>query len=137
MIVLQKFGFKESKYERPQDAWVCGHLADGKPCDLGPGLDGRCRVTTVCRPRLENERWQCRRSASAGGPCQAGPLPDGQCCMNLQRCMPRPSLRTKRTRSALAATALVIGIMAAMLGGKAGEQFMIPGKLSSPHARLP
>ena len=136
MIVLQKFGFKESKYERPQDAWVCGRLADGKPCELGPGLDGRCRVTTVCQPRLEGERWQCRRSAGAGGPCQAGPLPDGQCCMTLERCVPRPSLRTKRKRGAVAALALMIGILAAMLGGKAGQQFMMPGKLSSPHAGL-
>jgi len=136
MIVLQKFGFKESKYERPQDAWVCGHLADGKPCDLGPGLDGRCRVTTVCQPRLENERWQCRRSASAGGPCQAGPLPGGRCCMALERCVPRPSLRRKRKRSVFAATALMIGVLAIGLGGEAGRQFMMPGKLSSHHAGL-
>jgi hypothetical protein len=136
MIVLQKFGFRESKYERPQDAWVCGHLADGNPCDLGPGLEGRCRVTTVCQPRLENERWQCRRSAIAGGPCQPGPLPDGQCCMTLERCVPRPSLRTKRKRSAFAAAALMVGILAFVMGGKTGHQFMMPGKLSSHHAGL-
>jgi len=136
MIVLQKFGFKDIKYERPQDAWICGHLAEGKPCDLGPGLDGRCQVTTVCQPRLEGARWQCRRSASAGGPCQAGPLPDGQCCMILERCVPRPSLRTKRRRGAIAATTLMIGVLAALLGGKAGEQYMMPGKLSAPHAGL-
>ena len=136
MIVLQKFGFRESKYERPQDAWVCGHLADGKPCDLGPGPDGRCRVTTVCQPRLENGRWQCRRPAPAGGPCQSGPLPEGQCCQALERCVPRPSLRTKRKRSALWATALMIGILAVVMGGKAGRQYMMPGKLSSHHAGL-
>lgn len=136
MIVLQKFGFKESKYERPQDAWVCGRLADGKPCDLGPGADGRGCVTTACQPRLENDRWQCRRSANAGGPCQAGPLPDGQCCMTLERCVPRPSLRTKRRRATFAAMALTIGLLVLVMGGEAGRHFMMPGKLSSHHAGL-
>ena len=136
MIVLQKFGFKESKYERPQDSWVCGRLAEGKPCELGPGLNGRCRVTTVCQPRLENDRWQCRRPASAGGPCEAGPLPDGQCCMTLERCVPRPSLRTRRKRSVVAALALVVGVLAVTVGGKGGRYFMMPNKLSAPHAGL-
>ena len=40
MIILQKFGFKESKYERPQDRWVCGYLADGRPCTRGPDRTG-------------------------------------------------------------------------------------------------
>ncbi len=136
MIVLQKFGFKESRYERPQDAWVCGRLAEGKPCELGPSLDGRCCVTTVCQPRLENDRWQCRRSASAGGPCQAGPLPDGQCCTTLERCVPRPSLRTRRKRSTLAALALTVGVLAVAMGGEEGRHFMMPNKLSAPHAGL-
>ena len=136
MIILQKFGFKESRYERPQDAWICGHLADGKPCELGPGLDGRCRLTTVCQPRLENDRWLCRRSANAGGPCQAGPLPDGQCCTTLERCVPHRSLRAKRRRGTLAAVALMVGILAVFLGGEGGRHFMMPGKLSAPHAGL-
>ena len=56
MIVLQKFDHKESRYERPQDKWVCGHLAAGNPCTRGPGKDGRCGVTTVCQPRMEKGR---------------------------------------------------------------------------------
>jgi len=136
MIVLQKFGFKESKYERPQDAWVCGHLADGKPCELGPGPNGRCRVTTACQPRLENGRWECRRSPSQGGPCAAGPLPDGQCCLSLETCVPRPSLRMKRKRGVLWATALMIGILAVALGSRDARQYMMPGKLSTHHAGL-
>jgi hypothetical protein len=136
MIILQKFGFKESRYERPQDAWICGHLADGKPCELGPGLDGRCRLTTVCQPRLENDRWLCRRSGNAGGPCQAGPLPDGRCCMTLERCVPHRSLRAKRRRSTIAAIALTVGVLAVFLGGEGGRHFMMPGRLSAPHAGL-
>lgn len=136
MIILQKFGFKESRYERPQDAWICGRLADGQPCEQGPGLDGRCCVTTVCQPRLENDRWQCRRSANAGGPCQAGPLPDGQCCTTSEGCVPRRSARSKRRRGTLAAMALMVGVLVVFLGGEGGRHFMMPGKLSSHHAGL-
>lgn len=136
MIVLQKFGFKESKYERPQDAWICGRLADGNPCELGPGLDGQCCGTAACQPRLENGRWQCRRSANAGGPCQAGPFPDGRCCMALEPCVPRRSLRSKRGRLVAAATALMVGLIAFFLSGEEGRHFMTPGKLSSHHASL-
>lgn len=136
MIVLQKFGFKDSRYERPQDNWICGRLADGNPCELGPGLDGRCCVTTVCQPRLENDRWQCRRAANAGGPCGAGPFPDGRCCIASERCVPRRSLRSKRRRTAVACVALMIGLVGAIMGGKEGRHFMMPGALSSHHAGL-
>ena len=136
MIILQKFGFKESRYERPQDEWVCGRLADGQPCELGPSLNGQCCGTSGCQPRLEKDRWLCRRPASAGGCCEAGPLPDGQCCMSLEPCVPRRSLRSKRKRSAIAAVALVVGILAVFLGGEEGRHFMMPGKLSSHHAGL-
>jgi hypothetical protein len=136
MIILQKFGFKESRYERPQDAWICGRLADGNPCELGPSLNGQCCATSGCQPRLEKDRWLCRRPASAGGCCEAGPLPDGQCCVSLEPCVPRRSLRSKRKRGTMAAVALVVGILAVFLGGEEGRHFMMPGKLSSHHAGL-
>ena len=136
MIILQKFGYKESRYERPKDNWICGRLADGKPCERGPSLDGQCCATSGCQPRLEKDRWLCRRPASAGGPCEAGPLPDGQCCMSREPCVPRRSLRSSRKRGAIAAMALIIGILAVFLGGEEGRHFMMPGKLSSHHAGL-
>jgi tetratricopeptide (TPR) repeat protein len=136
MIILQKFGFKDSRYERPQDAWVCGRLADGNPCEQGPRLDGRCCATTVCRPRLENDRWQCRRAGSAGGPCPKGPFPDGRCCMPLEPCVPHRSLRSKRRRAVIAGMALMIGLIGLFMGGDKGRHFMMPGKLSSHHAGL-
>jgi hypothetical protein len=136
MITLQKFDFKESKYERPQDRWVCGHLAEGKPCALGPGQNGQCRVTTVCEPRMDNGRWQCRRSQQEGGACGAGPLPDGACSQVLEPCIPRPSLRTRRMRAALWATALSIGLVALIVAGGATNRYLMPGALSSHHAGL-
>ena len=81
MTVLQKFGFKDSPYQRPHDKWVCGHLAEGKPCPLGPDMHGKCGAKAACEPHLEDGRWQCRRSALEGGPCEKGPLPDGRCCL--------------------------------------------------------
>lgn len=136
MLVLQKFGFRESKYERPQDRWVCGHLADGKPCSRGPDRDGRCRVATVCTPRQDNGRWACRRSAQEGGPCEAGPFPDGRCCQSMMPCEPQPSLRTLRGRASLWATALAVGIAALLIGAGGASQYLMPGPLTSQHAGL-
>ena len=136
MIILQKFGFKESKYERPQDRWLCGHLADGRPCTRGPDRNGRCRVTTVCTPRQENGRWQCRRSAQEGGPCERGPFPDGRCCLTMTPCQPQPSLRTRRGRAARWASALAVGIVALLLGAGTASKYVMPGPLTSPHAGL-
>ncbi len=133
MSILQKFGFRDSPYERPQDKWVCGRLAEGKPCARGPDARGRCRVTTVCQPHLEGERWQCRRSPVEGGPCEDGPLPDGRCCMAIEPCVPKASLRTLRKRTAIWAVSLSIGLVALILGGGQAKQLM-PGPLSAPHA---
>ncbi len=134
MIILQKFGFKESRYERPQDKWVCGHLAEGKPCPLGPGGDGKCRVTTVCQPQMKDGRWECRRSSQDGGPCEDGPLPDGTCCKKLERCVPQSSLRAKRKRATWWAAALAVGLVALILGGGAANEYLMPGPLSQAHA---
>jgi hypothetical protein len=132
MVSLQEFDFRQNKYERPQDKWVCGHLAEGKPCQLGPSPRGTCRVTTICQPRLQNGRWECQRSAQEGGRCRSGPFPDGRCCLTLARCTPERSLRAKRKRANVWATALAIGVVAVILG--CGDQYLMPGQLSSFHA---
>jgi hypothetical protein len=132
MVRLQELDFRENKYERPQDKWVCGHLAEGRPCTLGPSPNGTCRVTTACQPRLQNGRWECQRSGQEGGPCGSGPFADGRCCQTLVRCTPEPSLRAKRKRASLWATALAIGLIAVILG--CGDQYLMPGQLSSFHA---
>jgi hypothetical protein len=56
--------------------------------------------------------------------------------MALEPCVPRRSLRSKRKRGAIAAMALMVGIIAVFMGGKDGRHFMMPGKLSSHHAGL-
>jgi len=134
VLILQKFGFKDSAYARPQDKWVCGRLVDGQPCSLGPTAAGCCQIGNVCKPALENGRWQCRRGPNDGGPCDTGPLPDGQCCQKLEPCVPAPSLRARRKKLTIWAVTLVIGLMALVLGSNQAAQLLMPGPLSSPHA---
>jgi hypothetical protein len=137
MKLFQRIGLKEGKYERPQDKWVCGRLAEGKPCALGPGLDGRCRVTRACQPRQdEHGRWVCRRPPEEGGACEGGPFPDGRCAVALTPCRPQASLRNKRRRAALWATSLAVGLIALLIGGGPAVDRLMPGPLSAAHATL-
>ncbi|WP_417678377.1 hypothetical protein [Roseibium sp.] len=136
MTVLQKFGFKDSPYQRPHDKWVCGHLAEGKPCPLGPDMHGKCGAKAACEPHLEDGRWQCRRSALEGGPCEKGPLPDGRCCLQQEPCVPQPSLRTRRGRMARWAAALAVGLVVLIVASSQAGRFLMPGPLTSAHASL-
>ena len=45
--------FDETRYERPNKDWICGHTCDGCPCRIGPSPSGECRATTECRHRQE------------------------------------------------------------------------------------
>lgn len=83
---------------------------------------------------MEDGRWQCRRGQNDGGPCEKGPLPDGQCCQKLEACSPTPSLRTRRKRVALWASAFCVGLIALAVGSERAGHFLMPGPLSSPHA---
>ena len=136
MTVLQKFGFRDSPYQRPQDKWVCGHLAEGKPCPLGPDMHGKCGATTACEPHLIDGRWQCRRSAQEGGPCEKGPLPDGRCCLQQEPCVPQPSLRSRRGRISRWAAALAVGLVVLVIASSQASRFLMPGPLASSHASL-
>lgn len=136
MADLQKFGFKDSAYERPNDKWVCGRLAEGNPCAIGPDSKGCCRATSVCEPFYEAERWHCRRSELQGGPCEHGPNADGSCCQKFEPCLPKPSLKQKRFRIAMWATIMCIGLIAFLAGSHAVDQFLIPGQMSSSHGSL-
>ncbi len=51
--LLQKFGIRDSQYERPTQKWVCGRSTDGRPCENGPSLKGCCmQPDKPCQPRL-------------------------------------------------------------------------------------
>ena len=110
---LQRFDYRNSGYQRPNQAWVCGWLAKGRPCQIGPDGEGNCRATFECQPTSNNDRWQCNRSELAGGRCDQGPLPNGTCCRAIQRCRldtvtttgrSRRGMRNPQTREVLRAT---------------------------------
>ncbi len=131
--------FDRSKYERPNQDWVCGWTAEGKPCRTGPSPCGECRASFECRPVLEKKpgekkgRWRCTRAPAHGGPCESGPLPDGTCCKPVPRCAPVRSLRSKRGVLSLVIMALLLGVLLAGLSGTWIWRFVSPGPVSMHH----
>lgn len=135
--ILQRFDFRSSKYERPNQDWVCGRLASGKPCQLGPDGSGQCRVVAECAPRQQGDRFICTRTDALGGKCEDGPLPDGSCCRTLTPCAPVPSLRRQRGMISRFSVALVVGILLVLGGSQGSLEFLIsPGPLSSSHSEI-
>jgi hypothetical protein len=132
--------FDRYKYERPNQNWICGKAADGKPCRIGPDGKGQCRATYECQPALELKegetkgRYKCTRPAEYGGPCVSGPLPDGTCCRAITKCVPVRSLRAKRKLLTLSVIGLTAGILLIGLCGLFRAKFINPGKLSSQHS---
>jgi predicted CXXCH cytochrome family protein len=140
-IRLQQTGFKESRYERPNQKWVCGWTCQGKPCSVGPDGRGRCTAgeQANCKPQQKGDRWICTRLTVFGGPCENGPTPQGKCCHPQPEqliCQPRLSLRARRVRVVFMSLALAIGLLAFLLIGPWRMSFISPGKLSNAHAEL-
>lgn len=129
--------FDAQRYERPNQKWICGHAAEGRPCRSGPDNCGRCRATAECAPVLEKKegetkgRWRCTRP---GGPCETGPLPDGSCCRPISKCSPVPTLRTRRGQLTRAVVAATVALLLICLGGSWRGKFINPGELSTPHS---
>ena len=129
--------FDAQNYVRPNQAWTCGHAAEGRCCPLGPDRWGRCQATFECRPVLEIKpgetkgRWKCTRT---GGPCETGPRPDGSCCRPIAPCSPVPSLRWQRGRFTLAVVvACLAGLLIVLGSPPLRNRFFNPGTLSQAH----
>ena len=132
--LLQRFGFKESRYERPNQKWVCGATDEGKPCLHGPNGKGRCGATSECVPLRKGDRWHCTRPAAAGGPCPDGPAPDGSCCRPGSPCAPVRSVRARRVMVTQLTVAFTCGLLLLLLGGSDRWRFLSPGPLTTRHA---
>ncbi len=52
---LQKFGFDESSYERPNRKWTCGRSCDGCPCKEGPKEKPVLNIFTASCSQKENK----------------------------------------------------------------------------------
>ena len=138
---LQEISYTDSQYERPNQKWVCGWSAQGKPCKLGPDGKGKCPAhsESQCTPAKEGDRWHCRRPDVFGGTCDEGPLPDGTCCRPQPEhpvCQPRRSIRTKRGRMVFLTVLLVFGALTLVLRGSWGPAFISPGELIAAHQAI-
>ena len=134
-----RFRQDKSPYERPNFPFRCGRIRIwGKPCSAGPGLNGACGGVSECRPFKNGDRWECRRTPSAGGACENGPSPDGSCCIQAPPCRPKRSLRGYRGRIGLLAFAFVVAIIAAFgfHDGAGALDTSSPGDLSGAHANF-
>lgn len=132
--------FDETRYERPNQNWICGHACDGCPCRIGPSPKGECRATAECTPVLtvkEGEAkgtWKCTRPKDWGGVCPTGPKPDGTCCNAIPKCRPVRSLRHKRGLLVRATVAGSVASLLIMLAGPWREAFINPAPLSQHHS---
>ncbi len=132
--------FDSDSYARPNQEWICGKAADGKPCRVGPSPGGHCRATFECQPALETKegetkgRYKCTRPAEYGGPCDHGPHPDGTCSRAITKCVPKRSLRGKRKVFTIGVIAATAGILLVALCGPFRARVINPGKLSSQHS---
>ncbi len=131
-----EFSFDESRYERPNQDWICGWAADGQACPLGPGKNGTCRGTYQCMPYRKDDRWMCARSPSRGGKCADGPLPDGTCCLPIPPCRPVRSVLAKRKLFTLCTFAFALGSTLLMIGVPQRSAVISPGCPTAAHSTI-
>lgn len=129
-------GLRSIPYQRPNQQWICGHHAEGRPCVIGPDQHGRCVATSECRPIKRGDRWECTRPAAAGGPCADGPGAHGSCALPIERCVPMRSLAARRSLLIRWALLLTVAALALGLSTRWRNAFLLPGDLSSGHAML-
>jgi hypothetical protein len=142
-IPIQNIDFKKSPYERPNQKWVCGWAAQGKPCPHGPNGAGKCAIEdhSTCAPYQDQNtgRYHCNRPTVFGGKCDNGPLPDGSCCSPepvYHPCQPQLSMRAQRSRLTWLVFTFVFVMMTVLLSSQIKWQILNPGPLSSSHAAL-
>lgn len=133
---FQTFGFRDSPYHRPFQKWTCGRAAEGRPCLLGPGRRGECRIRFECRPVRNGDRWVCTRPEGAGGRCDSGPTPEGACGRNPIPCAPVRGLRSRRAQVGRWMAAVTVGLLLILFGGTPGYEAVSQGGLAAPHAEF-
>ncbi len=127
--------YSASRYERPNQPWVCGLAGQGQSCPAGPTARGRCPALAECAPTRNGDRWKCNRSPLRGGPCDAGPTPEGD-CGRVHNCHPMRSLRAIRGRFVRACALLVAGAGIIVLSAGWRDRVIAPGPLAQQHAQL-
>ncbi|MEZ6062879.1 MAG: hypothetical protein R3C19_21250 [Planctomycetaceae bacterium] len=144
-----EFSLDPGIYQRPNQEWECGHLADGCPCPIGPGGRGECLVNQICVPLKTDTGWACGRAKAWGGRCSEGPIPDRNapdqqavCPHAIPPCQPRHSLRRKRRLVSGIVAAASLGFCLFLLGGGSSPnekpfiqtaEWISPGELTARH----
>ena len=139
-------------YQHPHEDTVCGHLAAGAPCAIGPGHCGECRVEQICQPWFNGTQWHCTRAKAFGGRCADGPVPDPEnpeqsasCPHCPPACQPARTVRSKRRLVSGLVAAGALGICLLIIGGSSGNTsttmfsttaIVSPGPLSAHHATM-
>lgn len=127
--------YPATRYERPNQPWVCGLAAEGGSCPAGPSARGHCPAMAECAPIRDGDRWICNRSTLRGGPCDVGPTPDGE-CGRILKCRPTRSLRSIRGRFVSACAMLALGVATIVLASNWRDRAIAPGPLARQHAQL-
>lgn len=136
VTVLGGFGTYKGGYERPTQRWVCGRLAAGGTCRVGPDKRGNCQATFECAPSQVGGEWRCRRAPSSGGPCEQGPDENGQCCRAIPPCTPHLSMRAKRGAAAFWTGMVTIGFLILAITYSGDADVLMPGPMSSAHSTV-
>jgi len=131
VTILGGFGTYKGSYERPNQRWVCGRLAAGETCRVGPDKRGNCQATFECAPSMVGDQWRCRRAPSRGGPCEQGPDENGKCCRPIPPCTPHLSMRAKRGAAAFWTGMVTIGCLILAIIYSADSSMLMPGPMSA------
>lgn len=104
---LQKFGFSESSYERPNRKWSCGRSCDGCPCKQGP----------VEKPILN--------------------IFTASCSQTEDKCKPMRTVRGQRYILNFGVVLFTLAIVVFILSSQdSNKAFISPGPLSSHHSTI-
>jgi hypothetical protein len=135
---LQSFAFRDSPYERPNQKWVCGRLAEGFECAAGSDAAGRCRASAECRPRRDERtrRYHCARAPQHGGPCAEGPGAGGECGRPIETCQPVLGLAARRQGVVRWTVLLALAAVLLGTGGELGRRFVLSGDLTFQHGQV-
>jgi hypothetical protein len=123
---------KESGWERPNRAWVCGRSERRR---LRGGADRAAAARCARRrPQRRGERWQCTRPPGAARVRR--PAPGWTLRRPLPPCAPVHSLLWRRGALGRWLVAGVAAVLAVALGSPLWQAVFSPGELSSHHRVL-
>ncbi len=133
---VEKSTTAEPQGQAAEPKWVCGNLACGRPCSVGPDQRGCCQATGRCTPSQVDGVWRCTRDEIDGGRCKKGPGSGGACCDMQLACKPVRSSRGKREILARWTAVAVLGLIVLAIAYAPDTRLFMPGPISTAHSSL-